>query len=120
MFETPERVFVVMEKLHGDMLEMILSSEKGRLPEHITKFLITQVRNQLETEKNNIRYQMLRLFNYSSLALLFGLCFQSKRPPEKIARAEYIFLRVFMSFRAQYTKLVAYKLTHALKLCLKF
>lgn len=51
MFETPERVFVVMEKLHGDMLEMILSSEKGRLPEHITKFLITQVRNQLETEK---------------------------------------------------------------------
>ncbi|XP_053553916.1 LOW QUALITY PROTEIN: serine/threonine-protein kinase D1 [Bombina bombina] len=28
MFETPERVFVVMEKLHGDMLEMILSSEK--------------------------------------------------------------------------------------------
>lgn len=43
-----------MEKLHGDMLEMILSSEKGRLPEHITKFLITQVRNQLETgEKKN-------------------------------------------------------------------
>ncbi|XP_074091497.1 serine/threonine-protein kinase D1 isoform X2 [Macrotis lagotis] len=43
MFETPERVFVVMEKLHGDMLEMILSSEKGRLPEHITKFLISQI-----------------------------------------------------------------------------
>ncbi|XP_040189835.1 serine/threonine-protein kinase D1 isoform X1 [Rana temporaria] len=43
MFETPERVFVVMEKLHGDMLEMILSSEKGRLPERITKFLVTQI-----------------------------------------------------------------------------
>lgn len=43
MFETSERVFVVMEKLHGDMLEMILSSEKGRLPERITKFLVTQV-----------------------------------------------------------------------------
>uniref|UniRef100_A0A452VH04 Serine/threonine-protein kinase n=1 Tax=Ursus maritimus TaxID=29073 RepID=A0A452VH04_URSMA len=42
MFETPEKVFVVMEKLHGDMLEMILSSEKGRLPERLTKFLITQ------------------------------------------------------------------------------
>lgn len=26
MFETPERVFVVMEKLKGDMLEMILNS----------------------------------------------------------------------------------------------
>lgn len=56
MFETPERVFVVMEKLHGDMLEMILSSEKGRLPEHVTKFLITQVRNQLQSgnKKGNI------------------------------------------------------------------
>ena len=44
MFETPERIFVVMEKLKGDMLEMILSSEKGRLSERITKFLVTQVR----------------------------------------------------------------------------
>ncbi|XP_069494606.1 serine/threonine-protein kinase D1 isoform X2 [Ambystoma mexicanum] len=43
MFETAERVFVVMEKLHGDMLEMILSSEKGRLPERITTFLVTQI-----------------------------------------------------------------------------
>lgn len=43
MFETTERIFVVMEKLKGDMLEMILSSERGRLSERITKFLITQV-----------------------------------------------------------------------------
>ncbi|XP_051167068.1 serine/threonine-protein kinase D1 [Leptopilina boulardi] len=43
MFETPERIFVVMEKLKGDMLEMILSSEKGRLSERITKFLVTQI-----------------------------------------------------------------------------
>jgi len=43
MFETPEQIFVVMEKLRGDMLEMILSSEKGRLPERMTKFLITQI-----------------------------------------------------------------------------
>ncbi|KAK6307446.1 hypothetical protein J4Q44_G00225940 [Coregonus suidteri] len=43
MFETPEHVFVVMEKLHGDMLEMILSSEKGRLPERITKFFVSQI-----------------------------------------------------------------------------
>ena len=33
----------MMEKLHGDMLEMILSSEKSRLPERITKFMVTQV-----------------------------------------------------------------------------
>lgn len=45
MFESEERIFVVMEKLRGDMLEMILSSEKGRLPERTTKFLITQVSN---------------------------------------------------------------------------
>jgi protein kinase D len=44
MFETPERIFVVMEKLKGDMLEMILSSPKGRLSERTTRFLITQVR----------------------------------------------------------------------------
>ncbi|XP_047243547.1 serine/threonine-protein kinase D3-like [Girardinichthys multiradiatus] len=43
MFETPEQVFVVMEKLHGDMLEMILSSEKSKLPERLTKFLVTQI-----------------------------------------------------------------------------
>ncbi|MGH0137445.1 UNVERIFIED_CONTAM: hypothetical protein FKN15_078487 [Acipenser sinensis] len=47
MFETPEKVFVVMERLHGDMLEMILSSERGRLPEKLTKFLITQILSAL-------------------------------------------------------------------------
>ncbi|MFH4982483.1 hypothetical protein AB6A40_009192 [Gnathostoma spinigerum] len=43
MFETPDRIFVVMEKLKGDMLEMILSSEKGRLSERITEFLVQQI-----------------------------------------------------------------------------
>ncbi|XP_031344042.1 serine/threonine-protein kinase D3 isoform X2 [Photinus pyralis] len=43
MFETPERIFVVMEKLKGDMLEMILSHDKGRLDERVTKFLISQI-----------------------------------------------------------------------------
>ncbi|XP_049878116.1 serine/threonine-protein kinase D1 isoform X2 [Pectinophora gossypiella] len=43
MFETPERIFVVMEKLKGDMLEMILSHEKGRLDERTTKFLVAQI-----------------------------------------------------------------------------
>lgn len=43
MFETPERIFVVMEKLKGDMLEMILHHENGRLSERVTKFLITQI-----------------------------------------------------------------------------
>lgn len=48
MFETPEQVFVVMEKLHGDMLDTILTSEKSRLPERLTKFLVTQVGNNQE------------------------------------------------------------------------
>ncbi|VDD88317.1 unnamed protein product [Enterobius vermicularis] len=43
MLETPDRIFVVMEKLKGDMLEMILTSEKGRLSERIAEFLIFQV-----------------------------------------------------------------------------
>lgn len=54
MFETPERVFVVMEKLHGDMLEMILSSEKSKLPERITKFLVTQVSRYFPIPSNQI------------------------------------------------------------------
>lgn len=33
-----------MEKLKGDMLEMILSHENGKLSERVTKFLITQVK----------------------------------------------------------------------------
>lgn len=53
MFETPEQVFVVMEKLHGDMLEMILSSERSRLPERLTKFLVTQVSGGPSTSEGN-------------------------------------------------------------------
>ncbi|OQV13490.1 Serine/threonine-protein kinase dkf-2 [Hypsibius exemplaris] len=43
MYESRERICVVMEKLRGDMLELILSSERGRLTERITKFLIFQI-----------------------------------------------------------------------------
>jgi len=73
MFETPERIFVVMEKLKGDMLEMILSSEKGRLSERITKFLVTQVRILLLVYHGF----SLRLFRTISnvLSLLFSSLF---------------------------------------------
>ncbi|CAM4697312.1 serine/threonine-protein kinase D3-like [Lepidochelys kempii] len=47
MFEGPARLFVVMERLRGDMLEMILSSETGRLPEPLAKFLIAQILSAL-------------------------------------------------------------------------
>uniref|UniRef100_A0A8C1X2X3 protein kinase C n=1 Tax=Cyprinus carpio TaxID=7962 RepID=A0A8C1X2X3_CYPCA len=43
MFKTVEYTYVVMEKLHSDMLEMILSQENGRLTERTTRFLVTQV-----------------------------------------------------------------------------
>ncbi|XP_060775963.1 serine/threonine-protein kinase D1-like [Neoarius graeffei] len=43
MFETPERTFAIMEKLHSDMLEMILSNENGSLPERTTRFLVMQI-----------------------------------------------------------------------------
>ncbi|XP_022240643.1 serine/threonine-protein kinase D1-like [Limulus polyphemus] len=43
MVETPARIFVIMEKLKGDMLEMILSSEERRLSERITKFIVYQI-----------------------------------------------------------------------------
>ncbi|CDW53561.1 serine:threonine protein kinase D3 [Trichuris trichiura] len=36
-------IYIAMEKLKGDMLEMILSSQKGRLNERISRFLIYQI-----------------------------------------------------------------------------
>ncbi|KAL3314818.1 Serine/threonine-protein kinase D1 [Cichlidogyrus casuarinus] len=43
MFETEERVFVIMEKMRGDMLEMILTSQQGRLTEREAKYLTAQI-----------------------------------------------------------------------------
>jgi len=48
------QMYVVMEKLQGDMLEMILSSQKGRLSERVAKFLISQV-NALVTHFSQLR-----------------------------------------------------------------
>ena len=61
MFETPERIFVVMEKQKGDMLEMILSSPKGRLSERITKFLISQV-SMLKPSKDWLSERVTKFF----------------------------------------------------------
>ena len=58
MLETPDRIFVVMEKMKGDMLEMILSSEKGRLSERITQFLVHQV---IEKYLLNIKILLCKL-----------------------------------------------------------
>ena len=43
MFETPRNVYVVMEKLDGDMLELILDSREGFLNEKTAKFLVYQI-----------------------------------------------------------------------------
>jgi len=43
MFETPKNIYVVMEKLGGDMLEMILNNPNGLLDERMAKFLIYQI-----------------------------------------------------------------------------
>lgn len=48
MFETPERIYVVMEKMNGDMLEMILSSPNSKLDERTTKFMIYQILTALQ------------------------------------------------------------------------
>lgn len=36
-----------MEKMNGDMLEMILNSRNSRLSERVTKFLVYQVNSTL-------------------------------------------------------------------------
>jgi protein kinase D len=48
MYQTPDKIFVVMEKMKADMLEMILSSRMSRLTERITKFLIAQILSALK------------------------------------------------------------------------
>ncbi|CAD5207919.1 unnamed protein product [Bursaphelenchus okinawaensis] len=47
MFETKDKIFVVMEKMNGDMLEMILSQATGRLDERATRYLIMQILSAL-------------------------------------------------------------------------
>lgn len=71
MFETPERIFVVMEKLKGDMLEMILSHQNGRLNERVTKFLITQVGfTMLQFTYNFGVLSQFKVFSYLLLLLI--------------------------------------------------
>lgn len=38
-----------MEKMHGDMLELILSSPDSKLTERLTKFFVYQVRMYVRT-----------------------------------------------------------------------
>lgn len=68
MFETPERIFVIMEKLKGDMLEMILSHEKGRLTERVTKFLITQVMIHYKLRHNILTFDCLDFGGFEAFA----------------------------------------------------
>jgi len=42
-FETDGKLFVVMERMHSDMLELILSSSQGRLDERTTQLMMIQI-----------------------------------------------------------------------------
>ena len=53
---------MVMEKMRGDMLELILSSAKGRLDERCTKFLITQVKKRVPPSCKAVLF-LLNLLN---------------------------------------------------------
>ena len=46
------QIYVVMEKMNGDMLEMILNSETSRLTERLAKFMIYQVSRISRTLQN--------------------------------------------------------------------
>lgn len=43
VYDLRDKIYIIMEKLCGDMLEMILSSEGSKLSERVTKFLIYQI-----------------------------------------------------------------------------
>ena len=47
-----------MEKMNGDMLEMILNSESSRLTERITKFMIYQVQTFLA--ESSLKYSAVK------------------------------------------------------------
>jgi len=52
-----------MEKMKGDMLELILSSAKGRLDERCTKFLITQVKYVYRHPAKRCSFRQIRLMS---------------------------------------------------------
>lgn len=85
MFESPERIFVVMEKLRGDMLEMILSRE--RLTERIAKYLITQV--------GKVDYLQITLCkNPSNILLHIAFSCSRSSSPLNICTAKTLFIVV--------------------------
>lgn len=105
MFETPERIFVVMQKMRGDMLEMILNSPKGRLSERQTKFMVHQILVALQFLHNlNIVHCDLKPEN----VLLSGV--SSKNGLEQIKLCDFGFSRIIgrESFRRSVVGTPAY------------
>eukprot|EP00794_Sanderia_malayensis_P020285 gene20285-22271_t len=105
MFETPERIFVVMEKMKGDMLEMILNSARGRLSEKETKFLIHQILAALKhLHSQNIVHCDLKPEN----VLIAANCSRSKYPQIKLC--DFGFARIIgrESFRRSVVGTPAY------------
>lgn len=105
MFETPERIFVVMEKMRGDMLEMILSNAKGRLSERQTKVIVYQILTALRFLHNlDIVHCDLKPEN----VLLSGICSKSGMPQIKLC--DFGFARIIgqESFRRSVVGTPAY------------
>lgn len=105
MFETPDRIFVVMEKMQGDMLDMILSNPKGRLSERQTKVMVFQILVALRyLHQQNIVHCDLKPEN----VLLSGIKSKSGMPQIKLC--DFGFARIIgqESFRRSVVGTPAY------------
>ena len=81
-----------MEKMRGDMLEMILNSPRGRITEKETKFLIHQVCRNSRIYSSLI--ELLQLFLSFSCFLFLVSCFISTL----VYSFLYLFVRIIRLF----------------------
>lgn len=108
MFETPREIFIVMEKLEGDMLEMILNHPDGKLDEGTAKFLIYQIVTALRyLHKRSIVHCDLKPEN----VLILPMVLQADNPNLKIIKlCDFGFARIIgeKSFRSSVVGTPAY------------
>lgn len=102
LYDEPENLYIVTEKMATDMLEMIIKKENGRLSERIAKFCVYQILNALQyLHKRNIAHCDLKPENVL-------LCENTEYPQLKICDFGYAKIIDENSFRRSLVGTPAY------------